>query len=159
MDFRKLGLLGACVLLGIVLWCAWLWQPERQVRLHQQNFLQALEDRDWERIAKFVDDNYSDRWGHDKGFVLREGREAFRSFVVLDVEGETADLFVDSGRATVLSRLRMRGRGNPIAETVMSRVNGLQEPWRFEWEQGNRPWKWHLTRLDHTQLHIPDSPY
>ena len=55
MDFRKLGLLGACALLAIVLWCAWLWQPERQVRLHQRNFLQALEDRDWERLAEFVD--------------------------------------------------------------------------------------------------------
>jgi hypothetical protein len=159
MDFRKLGLLGACVLLGIVLWCAWLWQPERQVRLHQRNFLQALEERDWEQIAKLMDDNYSDRWGHDKGFVLREGREVFRHFIVLDVQGETVDFIMDSGDATVLTRLRIQGRGSAIAEMVMSRVNGLQEPWRFEWRQGNRPWKWRLIHLGHAQLHIPDSPY
>lgn len=159
MDFRKLGLLAACVLLVIVLWCAWLWQPARQVRLHQENLLQALEERDWKRVGEFLDENYSDRWGHDKGFVLREGREAFRQFIVLEVQGETLDLWVDSGQGAVLSRLRMRGRGGPIAELVISRVNGMQEPWRFEWQQGSKPWEWRLKRLDHAQLNLSGPGY
>lgn len=159
MDIRKQGLLGASALLAIVLWCAWLWQPERQIRLHQRNLLQAVEGRDWDRVAEFLDDNYSDRWGHDKGFVLREAREAFRQFIALEAQGEIVDLSVEPGAGTVLVRLSMRGRGGPVAELVMSRVNALHEPWRFQWRQGNRPWKWSLVRIDHPELELSGAGF
>jgi hypothetical protein len=159
MDIRKQGLLGASVLLAIVLWCAWLWQPERQVRLHQRNLLEAIEGRNWDRAAEFLDDNYSDRWGHDKGFVLREAREAFRQFIAVEVTGEVVDLSMDARSGTVLVRLSMRGRGGPVAEWVMARVNALHEPWRFQWQQGNRPWKWTLVRVEHTELQFSGGSF
>ena len=154
MDIRKHGLLGASLLLAIVLWCSWLWQPDRQVRLHQQNLLNAVQGRDWDRVAEFLDDKYSDRWGHDKGFVLREAREAFRQFLALEVEQELTDLSVESGAARAHVRIAMRGSGGPLANLVMNRVNGIKESWVFEWRQGNRPWKWTVVHLDQPQLEI-----
>ncbi len=145
------------MLLVMLLWCAWLWQPDRQIRLHQRNFLQAVESRNWERAAEFIDDGYSDRWGHDKAFVLREAREAFRQFIALDMQGEEVDLSRTSVGGTVLTRLSMRGRGGPVGEWVIARVNALHEPWRFEWKRGSWPWNWTLVRMDQAELVLGET--
>src|SRR5580692_2492905 len=42
----------------IALRCFWLWQPERQVMLHQQHFLEAAQERDWAKFAAFFDDGF-----------------------------------------------------------------------------------------------------
>ena len=65
MDLKKRALLAASAL-----YAAWLGQPARQVRLHTAHFLGTVERRKWNRVQAFVADNYSDRWGHDKEFVL-----------------------------------------------------------------------------------------
>lgn len=160
MSIRNLGLVGASVLVALALFLFWHWRPERQVRLHQQNFLSALEDRDWGDVAKLIADNYSDRWGHDKGFVLRESREVFRQFIAVQVLGEIIDLQVADGAGEVKARVEMKGRGGPVAEFAITKVNALREPWLFRWERKSaKPWDWKLVRVDQPELDIDMSQW
>ena len=41
-----------------------------QVRLHTAGLIKALERRNWSKVEHLLADNYSDRWGHDKGFRI-----------------------------------------------------------------------------------------
>jgi hypothetical protein len=143
------------VLATAVLTCAWLWQPERQVRLHQRHLLDAVGQRDWDKVGGFFDAQYADRWGHDKGFMLRAGREVFRQFLSLQVESEPASCTAGGGRGHISARVRLRGQGGPLAELAVERVNSLHAPFTFEWEQKSwRPWDWTLTRFDQPELEI-----
>ncbi len=158
MEFGKssrFAILSA--LLIIIMWCAWLWRPEHQIRLHQLHFLRAFEERDWKDIAGFLDDEYADRWGHDKAFVLREGREVFRQFLWLTVAGEIVRADVSGDAAQVEARVRLAGRGSPIAEMAIERANALNAPFVFEWKRRSwKPWDWRMTRLDQPELEIPE---
>ena len=146
-------------LLITVMWCAWLWQPERQVRLHQQHFFRALEERDWGDIADFLDGDYADRWGHDKAFLVREGREIFRQFLWVTAAGEIVRAEVSGDAVRVDARLRLAGRGSPIGEMVLDRVNALREPFVFEWRRRSwKPWDWRMTRLDQPELQMEEVP-
>lgn len=139
------------------MWCAWLWQPERQARLHQQHLLRAFEERDWGDIAGFLAEDYADRWGHDKAFVLREGREVFRQFLWVAVAGEIVRAEVSGDAARMDVRVRLSGRGSPLAEVAMERVNALGEPFVFEWKRRSwKPWDWQLVRLDQAELQMEE---
>jgi hypothetical protein len=160
MNNRSLGLVGVSALVVLVLFLVWYWQPERQVRLHQQELLSAVEDRDWEDVAELMANSYSDRWRHDKEFVIREGREVFRQFLTLQVTGEVTDLQVANGSGEVKARLKVLGRGGPVAEFVMSRVNVMREPWLFRWQQQTVwPWDWQLVYLDQPELELRAPEY
>lgn len=146
--------------MALVLFLVWYWQPERQVRLHQQQLLSALEDRDWEDVADLMADSYSDRWRHDKAFVLREAREVFRQFIALQVTGEVKDLSVADGAGEIKARLTIVGRGGPLAEFAMSRVNVMREPWVFRWQQQSAwPWDWQLVFVDQPELDLQLSEF
>ena len=151
--------LAAVALLLLALHAAWLWQPERQVRLHQAHFLKAVERRKWDRMAGFIAENYSDRWGHDKGFVVSGSREVFRQFLFLTVEHAVASCVVEGGAATVRAAVKISGTGGPVAQYAMGKVNSLGEPFDFHWEKRSwKPWDWQLVRVSHPVLHIPDGP-
>ncbi len=155
MSNRNLALIGvsAVVLLGLFL--VWYWQPERQVRLHQKALLSAVEDRDWEDVGELMAADYSDRWRHDKEFVLREAREVFRQFIAVQLTGEETDLIMEEGTGEVKTRLKLIGRGGPVAEFAMSRVNVMQQPWSFRWvKQSAWPWDWQLVSVDQPELDL-----
>lgn len=157
MSNRNRWIAGASALLVLVLFLilVWYWQPERQVRLHQRQLLSALEDRDWEDVADLMADSYSDRWRHDKEFVVREAREVFRQFITLQVSGEERDLSVENGAGEIKTRLTILGRGGPVAEFAMSRVNVMREPWIFRWQQQSAwPWDWQLVWVEQPELSL-----
>src|SRR5688572_20180383 len=66
MMFRKYRAAAAAVLGALALYLLWLWQPERQVRLHTAHFLKKVERRNWEAATRFLAADYRDRWGHDR---------------------------------------------------------------------------------------------
>lgn len=140
-----------------VIFLAVLWQPDRQVRLHQLHFLRSLEKRDWPRFATFVSEQYSDRWQHDKAFLLREPREVFRQFIVLGIEQEERSLFVAGGKGRIAAKLTITGNGGPFAELAKQRVNALAEPFTFRWvKQSWKPWDWQLVEVDQPELVFPE---
>ncbi len=145
------------IALALFIHCALLWQPERQVRLHQLHLLQAVENRDWPRFAKFIDDQYSDRWQHDKSFVTKESQEVFRQFIWVTIKQQTGDISMKHRSATVPAHLTVAGAGGPLGEMVKERVNGLAEPCVFRWRKaGWKPWDWRLAQCDQAELEIPE---
>ena len=152
---KKRALLAAAVLAALALYAAWLWQPERQVRLHTAHFLGAVERRQWERAQAFVADNYSDRWGHDKEFVIRESREVFRHFLFLTIQSDPAPPAISGRDAGISTPIKIAGDGSPIAHLVVERVNTLRSPFTFTWHRpGWQPWHWQLTRVGQPELEI-----
>src|SRR5678816_2021732 len=66
---------GLVIALCVGLYLIWLWQPERQVRRHTENFLQAIEHKNWDAASDFVAANYQDQWGDDRMRVLERLRD------------------------------------------------------------------------------------
>jgi hypothetical protein len=156
MD-RKYLALAAAALLALALWLAWLWQPERQVRLHTAGLISGIERRNWSKVDGLLADTYADRWGHDKTFVLSGLRQVFGSFIFLKIEQQS--LVVDAVAGRTVTRVKMSGQGNVVAQYVMSRVNGLAEPFTFTWKKsGTMPWQWQLTAVDHPTLDPDAAP-
>jgi hypothetical protein len=51
--------------------------------------------------------------------------------------------------------VKISGNGGAVAQVVMERVNGLQQPFTFTWHKvGSAPWNWQLTHIDHPELNI-----
>ncbi len=157
MD-RKIKAVYAVVVLAIVAaYIAALWQPARQLRLHQANLLRAVEKRNWDRFARFVADDYSDRWGHDKEFVLRESREVFRQFLFLGVRHEICAVQKLEENGTVVVRIELTGSGGPLADMAKERVNSLAQPFAFRWRrQSWKPWDWQLVAVDQPELDLSE---
>src|SRR6187549_708335 len=89
MWYRKIAPKAGLALPVLALYLLWLWQPERQVRLHTSHFLKKVEQRNWDAARKFMADDYSDRWEHDKDSAVAEAREAFRQFMFITIENRT----------------------------------------------------------------------
>ncbi len=150
---KTLFLIGAVAGLLLGGRCVWLWQPERQVSLHQRHFLEAVADRKWKKIAAALADDFRDSAGHDKAWALKESREVLRQFFVLSVrerEAGTAFATPERREATVTTRFRLEGNGTPVAEYAMEVVNGSGAPFVFVWKrQGWKPWDWQITAIRH----------
>ncbi|HWL51712.1 MAG TPA: hypothetical protein VNQ90_04710 [Chthoniobacteraceae bacterium] len=152
------------VLAVLLLWsgyCLWLWQPERQVALHQRHLLDAIERRQWNALRDFLADDFEDAQGHDKVWVLKESREMLRHFhIFLTIEDrDTTHLLPErtdgSGPvvAKVHSLLRIDGRGSALVDEIKRRVNATDEPFEFHWRKsGWKPWEWQLVYVTHPLL-------
>ena len=139
--------------MALTLFLLWLWQPERQVRLHTSHFLKKVERRNWDGVRKVMAENYRDRWEHDKTSAIADAREAFRQFLFVTVENRTTScqMAPDSGNTRTV--IRISGSGGPVAQLVMERVNTLREPFTFTWRKaGWQPWNWELTSVDQPEL-------
>ena len=157
MDKKSYALAGALVGFGIVIFCTRLWQPERQVRLHQLHLIEAVEKRNWSRFSGFISPNYSDRWQHDRNFLLKEPQEVFRQFLSLTLVAQERSLTVQNGNGLVTSQLTLTGNGGPLAQFAVQKVAELRSPFTFEWKQKSwKPWDWELVRFDQPELEIPE---
>src|SRR5215210_5686323 len=126
-------------LVVLALYCLWLWQPERQVLKHHENLLLAAEKRSWNRFTDLIDPQYSDRWGHDRVFIVRETREWLRQFFALTVTGDIVTYEAVDGRGRVVAHIKLDGNGTALAQLAKSEVNSLREPFVFEWKR--KSWK------------------
>lgn len=145
---------------ALALYLLWLWQPGRQLLLHQRHFLAALEKRDWDRVTSFFDEGYGDRWGLDRQSAVRMTSEVLRQFFVVEILAEDLQGSVDSRHGVVYARIRLDGEGNAIAREAIHRVNALRKPFRFEWRHASwKPWDWRLVRVDQQELRIPRNAF
>ncbi|MEA3208382.1 MAG: hypothetical protein QOE70_1439 [Chthoniobacter sp.] len=159
MNFKRSALAAGAALVALALWLAWLWQPERQVRLHTAHLLGSVERRNWTRVESLLAEHYSDRWGHDKAFVLAGLRQVLGSFVFLRIEQESTALAIQSGSGVATTRVKIIGQGGPVGEYVMAKVNGLPEPFVFTWQKrSGKPWDWVLLAVDHPSLDLDSEP-
>ncbi len=146
-------LFGAVICALVAARCIWLWQPERQVLLHQKHFLYAVEERKWKKIDAFLAEDFRDRFDHDKAWVIKESREVLRQFfalTVLETDPSHAFSLPERTAATITTMLRIEGNGTPIAEFAKDAVNTSNQPFTFVWKQQSwKPWDWQLTSVDH----------
>jgi hypothetical protein len=145
------------VLAAIGLFLLTLWSPERQVRLHQQNLLKAVSKRNWERAASFISEEYSDRWGHDKGNVIERGREGLRHFLFLDIKMKDERIAVIEKQGRVETELKVTGSPAAIADGLIERVESFRQPFGFRWERRSwKPWDWQLIEFDQQELRLEE---
>jgi hypothetical protein len=155
MLIRKYAPAAALVLVLWALWLFWLWQPERQVRLHTTHFLKKVERRNWAAARDFLADDFTDRWGHDKNSALEDAQQVFAQFLFLTIENRTDNCDIRGTAATTRTRVKISGNGGAVAQMVMERVNGLSQPFLFTWRKvGSAPWSWQLTHIDQPELNI-----
>jgi hypothetical protein len=142
--------------LGVLLF--WLWQPARQVRRHSDNFLHALEKKDWASFAGFVAEDYHDQWRNDRAQLLKRTHEMFRYVrtVRFIAVGSEADVSGTAGRWR--SRIQVEGDAGELTTLIKDRVNCLSTPFELEWRRGSaRPWDWKLVQVTNPELSIPES--
>ena len=156
MDAKTLRLTLGLAAVALVVFLALLWQPARQVRLHQEHFLKAVAKRNWEKVGHFIGAEYHDRWGHDKENVLAQSAQVFGQFLFCNIQSEERSLVLENGSATVSAKLVMGGTGGPLADYAMQRVNALTVPFVFKWVRKSwKPWDWELTEVNQPELTIP----
>jgi hypothetical protein len=145
--------LASLVVVTIMLRCLWLWQPERQLLLHQAHFRGAVERRDWARIRTMLDPDYADRWGHTRDTGIEDARQALGQFFVLTVTAEPVSDELTAEGGTVTERWKIDGTGTELAPLVEQRVNAVETPFEFQWKHTSwKPWDWTLIRVDNAGL-------
>ena len=120
---------GLALALCIGLYLIWLWGPERQVRLHTENFFHAIDHRNWEAVADFIGNDYHDQWGDDRARVLERMREGFRWIRGSRIMASDPAVQVDA----------------PF-ELEWRRVSG-------------KPWDWQLVSVSNSGFEIPADTY
>jgi len=153
---RHFVLVIAFAVLAAVVWCVWLWQPERQVRKHTETFIDAVEGKDWEHLAEVTADDYSDRWGHDKTTLISRTKEVFSQFFIIDIEVHDITVGESEGIGTATTRVTLKGTGGPLAQLAVDEAMRLKQPFVFTWRlRSGKPWDWVLTRIEQPELRIP----
>jgi hypothetical protein len=160
ISFRRGFYGGLLIALCAGLYLIWLWQPERQVRRHTENFFRTIEHKSWDGAADFVAADYQDQWGNDHVRVLERLRESLRyvrgprvimSNPTVQVKGPVA---VWSGKITLYSA------DEDVMEALDQRVNSLPSPFELEWHHlSGKPWDWKLVRVSNPAFEIPADVY
>ena len=159
MDGKTTRLAAGLVAVASAIFLALLWQPARQVRLHQEHLLRAVGKRNWQAVGRFIAAEYHDRWGHDKENVLAQSAQVFGQFLWCDIQTEERMLAISDGSAALSARLTLAGTGGPLAEYARQRVNVLDAPFTFQWMRRSwKPWDWVLVEVDQPQLEIGEMP-
>lgn len=145
--------LGLAVVIGILL--IWLWQPERQVRRHTEDFLRDIETRNWARLSNLIGNDYTDQWGDDRALVLARLHEIFRLVQSARINAIDPVVFVDNGKGIWRSEIRIEGNGEVIA-LIKDQINSLSTPFELQWRRlSGKPWDWKLVRVSNPELAIP----
>jgi len=145
--------LASLVVITFALRCVWLWQPERQLLLHQAHLRAAVEARDWSKVESLIDPAYADRWGYTRTTAIRDARQWLGQFFALTIATEPGGDQWTHDAGTVTERWTMDGTGTAMSEMVKERVNALHAPFSFQWKHASwKPWDWTLTRVDNPDL-------
>ncbi len=70
VSFRKGFCAGLLLAVLTAVYLFRLWQGEKQVRLHNEHFLHAIEQKAWAKAGAFIDEQYQDQCGQDRAVVL-----------------------------------------------------------------------------------------
>ena len=153
MNFRNGFYAGLIVAAALGLYLARLWQPARQVELHNAHLLEQIEKHHWKEVGEFVGPDYQDRWGNDRARLLERLPEVFRALPNARIEPGTPSVRIDERRGYWTAKITIKSTGE-FADYVVSRVNSLDVPFEFEWKRGAWPWNWTLVSVRDSALEI-----
>ena len=158
-KFRDKAYPGAIAALVLGLWLAWLWTPERQVRLHSEHFVATIEKRDWSGAADFISQSYSDDWGHDRSRLLERTRGVLQLVQNLRLTVQEPVTLTGSQEGTWRARISIRAEGE-FGPQLEERVNSAGEPFLLTWRlESRKPWDWKLVRVSNPSLEIPQEAF
>jgi hypothetical protein len=138
----------------------WLWGPARQVELHTENFCHAIERKNWAAAADFINSDYQDQWGDDRGRVLERMREGFRYVRGARIILSNPRVQVEERRGVWRGRITVFSADDDVMELLAERVNSLPAPFELEWHRlSGKPWDWKLVRVSNPAFEIPADIY
>lgn len=158
LDFRSgfYGGLSCAVLIGLYL--VWLWQPERQVRLHTRHLISEIEQKDWPAVRAFIAEDYHDDWGHDREELLHRIREVVRYTRNFQISWNQERIELERQRGTWSATIKVEGEGDVVG-MIKERLNAVATPFELDWRRMSaRPWDWKLTLVTNPGLSIPALP-
>ena len=151
------GLLLAAMLAGYLIW---LWQPERQVRLHTAHLINALEQNDWGDFAEFVSASYVDQWKQDQQFLLARVSQVAVSTPNLRLEVHEWPVTIGAGEATWSARIKVDADPGELTALIKERVNGIETPFQLRWRKESwKPWDWQLVWVGNESLELSTGFY
>jgi hypothetical protein len=158
--FRRGFMVGICVLVSVGVYLVWLYRPEHQVRLHTENFLHAIDRRNWELVASLIADDYHDQWNNDRIRLVERMREGFRWVRDTRITAPNATVQVDMPRAIWIGKIIVYSSDDGVMEVLDERINKLPTPFELEWRRSSgKPWDWKLVRVINPGFEIPaDGP-
>jgi len=160
ISFRRGFCGGLIIALCAGLYLIWLWQPERQVGRHTENFFQANEHKNWDAAADFVAADYQDQWGDNRVRVLERLRESFRYVRGPRIIASNPSVQVESPRAAWSGKIRLYSSDDDMMEVLDQRVNSLPSSFELEWHHlSGKPWDWKLARVSNSAFEIPADVY
>jgi hypothetical protein len=134
----------------------WLWRPERQVRLHTEHFFHAIDGRNWEAVASFIDEDYHDQWNDDRTRVLERMREGFRWVRGSKIMAPNALVQVQTPRAIWVGKIVVYSSDDGVMQGLDEHVNKLPTPFELQWRRfSGKPWDWKLVRASNPAFQIP----
>ncbi len=160
ISFREGFCGGLVIALCAGLYLIWLWQPERQVRRHTENFFRAIERKNWDVAADFVAVDYQDQWGDNRVRVLELLREGFRYVRGPRIIASNPSVQIESSRAVWSGKIALYSSDDDVMEVLDQRVNSLPSPFELEWHHlSGTPWDWKLARVSNPAFEIPADVY
>jgi hypothetical protein len=160
VSFRNGFYAGAGLAVIVALYLFWLWQPERQVRLHNEHLLAAVEAKNWSKFAEFIDDSYQDEWGNDRPLILTRLREVLSYARHLRIDPFGVGVRRTDDEAEWSARITIDADANEVTTFIKDHVNPLEAPFVFKWRhRSSKPWDWKLIRVSNEALELPASFY
>jgi hypothetical protein len=149
----------AMLLVAALLWVGFEITPGRRLVRCQERLLQAAGDRNWNRVRELMADDYRDAWGHDRNEAVTRASEVLGNFLVLEILAEDTKVERQGREATISARLRLRGRGNALGETILTAANSLESHFQFAWTRKSwKPWDWKLVSLSQPEIDTMWTP-
>ena len=149
-----IGVLAVTLCIGLYLF--WLWRAEHQVRLHTEHFFNAIDNRNWGKVADFIDGDYHDQWDNDRARLLERIREGFRWVLGSKITASNPVVQVENARAIWVGKIIVYSSDDGVMEVLDERVNKLPTPFAFEWRRfSGKPWDWKLVRVSNPAFQIP----
>jgi hypothetical protein len=160
ISFRAGFYGGLALAICVGLYFIWLWQPERQVRRHTENFFHAIEHKNWDAAANFIAANYHDQWGDDRARVLERLREGLQYVRGPRVIASNPSVQVEALRAMWSGKIKLYSTDDNVMEMLDQRVNSLRTPFELEWHRTSRKtWDWKLAGVSNPAFEILPEAY
>jgi hypothetical protein len=157
VSFRNGFYAGLIVAVIWGLYLGRLWQPSRQVELHNVHLLAQIENKNWKAVGQFIDSDYRDRWGNDRALLLDRLRDVFRALSNPRIDFTGATMRFDDGHGHWSAKINLKASGE-FADFIEGRVNSIDSPFEFEWHRGTTwPWDWKLVAVKNAALEIPEA--
>jgi len=154
VSFRNGFYTGLAVTAIFGLYLFRLWQPQRQIELHNAHLLAQIQAHDWKAVGEFVGEKYQDRWGNSRALLLERLPQVFRAIGKTRIESSGIAVWREEGVGYLRARVQVHGSGE-YADSIQARVNSLEEPFEFVWQHGATwPWDWKLTSVRNPGLAI-----